>query len=529
MPKFKLEDLALNLDSIKSAEEKTFMKNIAEMVLSICNKSADGTMSKEDIEAQFKSVNDKLAEAGEEKYKSLIADNDALKEQVKNLGESLEKLKQKGFGSEFVSKFDEKLDQMLNSEKFNYFAESKSMSSGSFEGFSLSDILATKAVSMSANYTGDTLISQQMNLVVSQASANATHLRDIINVLPGDPKFPYLTYAQIYDVDKNARYVSENGTLPESSFKVKEIQTGVKRLGTHIRMSKRMLKCRVYVRAFILNMLPAAVAQAEDWNILFGDGVGDNLDGIAHMTGVKPVEGLVKEAIITGSAGDVEAVETYDGGKSCIVTLKKSYDELRDGMVITFAKAAVCTGLNHDLLVEKMNDKQLLFRGVAYSGSESAVESMTFTVKNAAYKSIPEPNSGDVVKAAFAVMTYGQFKPNAICLNPIDVLAMSCEKDSMGRNLGLVQVINGRKYVEGYPVIELNQVAPGEYLVGDFKVGAQLVDYSNLRLEWAEDVNSKLANQVVLICSEEVILAVNNPWAFAYGKLSALKTAITKG
>jgi hypothetical protein len=54
------------------------------------------------------------------------------------------------------------------------------------------------------------------------------------------------------------------------------------------------------------------------------------------------------------------------------------------------------------------------------------------------------------------------------------------------------------------------------------------VDYTNLNLEWAEDVEDKLTNSVHLIAQEEVIFPIYNPWAFAYGSIAALKTAITK-
>ena len=54
------------------------------------------------------------------------------------------------------------------------------------------------------------------------------------------------------------------------------------------------------------------------------------------------------------------------------------------------------------------------------------------------------------------------------------------------------------------------------------------MDYTLLTLEWAEDVESKLKNEIVLIAQEEVIFPVYMPWAFAYGDLAALKEAITK-
>ena len=56
----------------------------------------------------------------------------------------------------------------------------------------------------------------------------------------------------------------------------------------------------------------------------------------------------------------------------------------------------------------------------------------------------------------------------------------------------------------------------------------QLVSTTLLTLEWAEDVESKLKNEIVLIAQEEVIFPVYMPWAFAYGDLAALKEAITK-
>ena len=87
---------------------------------------------------------------------------------------------------------------------------------------------------------------------------------------------------------------------------------------------------------------------------------------------------------------------------------------------------------------------------------------------------------------------------------------------------------NGYKTIAGIPVIEYSGIMPGKYLVGDFTNGANLVDYTSLSLEWADDVDSKLKNQVVLIAQEEVILPVYNPWSFAYGSLASLKSAITK-
>ena len=491
LKKFTVSDFNLKTDHLPT-EQKSFMENIAGMMCDVMNKSLEGMLSPSEVTEKFAEVNNLLKAYDGEKFTQLIKDNEILVEQVKNLGESIEKMKQKGLSMETINKFDENV------------------------------------VSMTDNYTGELLITQQQKRVVSQVSNKPLHMRDVLTTLQGDPAFPQLAYAQVYDFDRNARYVTENGRLPESSIKVKEQQTGTKRLGTHIRISRRMLKSRVYIRSYILNMLPEAVWMAEDWNILFGDGNGENLLGIVNHTGVTSVEAIISSAIVTGGAGSVKAVAGQNDNKDTIIEFANPQDLIIDGMTITFANAAVNTDLSTAHPLVKINDRQILIEGVAYKGAETALAEMTFTVNNAAFKNIEEPNSEDVVKTAFAVMTYAQYYPNAIVLNPITVNAIESEKDTTGRNLGIVSMRNGMKYIAGRPVIEYQGIMPGKYLLGDFNQASNLVDYSSLTLEWAEDVDTKLCNEVVLIAQEEVIFPVYMPWAYAYGNLASLKTAITK-
>ena len=306
MKKFTVADFGLKTDGLPQ-DQATFMNNIANMMCNVINKAMEGVISPDDMESRLKSLNEKFNGYDDEKFKQLAKDNEELIKTVKGLGETIEKLKSKGIGMEVINKFDEKLNEMLDSEKFKEFASGNCRKSGVFEGFCLKDI-----VSMTDNYSGDHLITQQQNRVVSQVSNKRIHMRDVLNTLDGDPKYPNLAFTQVYEFDRNARYVTENGRLPESSFKAKEVQTGTKRLGTHLNISKRMLKSRVFIRSFILKMLPEAVYQAEDWNILFGDGNGENLLGIANHKGVYPVETIISEDYVSGSAGSVKSVSWYN-------------------------------------------------------------------------------------------------------------------------------------------------------------------------------------------------------------------------
>ncbi len=525
--KVKKSDFGYTLENIKDAEQKSFMDNILGSMVEVVNKANEGLITKEDMEAQFKAINDKLNGYDAEKFAQIVKDNEELREMLKKCMDVIAKAQEKGPGAmNVISKFDEKLNAMFDSEKFQDFVEGRTRKSGAFEGFSLKDIVSVFANGDdTANYTGSILISQQDQRYFSKWNPAKLHLRDVLNVIQGDPQFPTYTFGQVDSVDRNIRYVTENGELPESAISLKEVTANVVRVGTHIKVSKRMLKSRIFLRSYLLATLPDRVYLAEDWNILFGDGSGDQLKGIANQTGCVPVETIIGSAIVTISAGGIDSFASYNSGADTIVTFTNPQPDIIEGMKITFAKTGV-SAFNTTFDVVKMNDRQILVKGGAFSDS-LAKATATATVKSGAYKSIAYPNSADVISTIFAVMNYAQYSPTAIILNPLTVNAIMAEKDTTGRNLELVVGTNGVKYIQGVPVIEMNSIGVGKYLVGDFAKAANLIDYTSLSLEWAEDVDTKLKNYVALIAQEEIIFPVYMPWAFSYGSLADVKTAIT--
>jgi hypothetical protein len=510
------------------AQQKAFLDKIEGKMQEIVDKAMTGTISKDEVtelvNATVKEFEERQQTKADDEIKELAA-------QIKTLGENIAKMKSVGVTNGQLSNFSRLIDEMYESEKFQDFLDDKSRKTGKFNGFSLKDITPD---SMTNDYTGTHLITDQLGVVANKYAPKRLHMRDILTSLAGDPAYPNLAFTEIELVDRNARYFSENGRLSQSHIKVKEQNVSVKRLGTFLAISKRMLKSRAYVKSFIVAMLPEAVYMAEDWNILFGDGNGENLEGITKKSGCVSIESIITDSIVTGSAGSVHAVSALstvnsEAQQGIVVEFTNPQPTILDGMKITFANAVVNTGLNatHDVI--KMNDRQILIPGLTLSGTETGVASMTFTVNNGGFQSIDEPNSFDVIKTAFAVMTYAQYKPTAIVLNPITVNIIESEKDTLGRNLGLIQDNGGVKYIAGRPIIEYDGIPAGKYLIGDFSaMAAALVDYTNLSLEWAEDIESKLTNQVVLIAQEEIIFPIYNPWAFAYGDLETLKAAITK-
>lgn len=519
MKKFNVSDFGVKMENL-NATEKAFVENILGCVCEVVNKSLDGAIGQEDLEEKLKGLTEQISSKGA-KFEETAKELAEVTEQVKSLGETFEKLKSKGIGMEIVNKFDEKLNEMLDSEKFKDFADGKGRSSGTFGGFDL------KAMSLENNYSGDYLLTRQSNVLVNPYPAKQSHMRDYMTTLEGDAEHTELAFTRVASMDRNARFVSENGKLPESMVSFEEVRTGVKRVGSYITISKRMLKSRAYVRSFILNFLPEAVLNTEDWQLLFGDGSGENLSGIIKESNVKPIETLIATAVTTIEATGVKSVSGYNSNADCVVEFAAPHPEIKDGMKITFEHAAVITGLNAAHEVIKMTDTQVLIKGVAYTGTETAVASMTATVNMAGFQSVEAPNGLDVINSIYAVLTFAQYTPTAILLNPIDIFAMETEKDTTGRTLNYVQTVNGQKVIGGRVVIPSTNIPVGHYLAGDFVNGAALIDYTALELEWADDVDSKLKNQVNLIAQEEIIFALYNPFSFAYGSLSALKSAIT--
>lgn len=503
-------------------EQKQFINAIAGGIADAINKSNDGILTADELAEKLKSVNRALKFSDIEGLDELKKENEDLIKQVKSLATALDKLQKKGLDlNPMLGRFDEEFTAMWDSPKFQDFVQNKDkrVSGFSFKGVSLGGNFVSDH---DYSLTGDT------GKVVSKITDRRTHIRDFATVIQGDPEHPAMSWQEIYELDRNARYVAENGMLPESSFKITERTSEVRRVGTYFRMSKRMLKSRVYVRSFILNKIVSAIRQAEDFAILFGDGTGDNVKGITTYEGCKSVESIIKDTILTLAAGDITSIEEY--GDGVVLTLAKPHDLLIDGLRITLANAATNTNLNGTFDVMKLNDTQLYIPVTVTNKAKFADDAALLTAKvnNGAFKAVESPNSIDALNVAVAVMSYAQFYPTTLILNPITVANILTEKNTLGDRLDVVREANGSIIVGGLRVQESTLIPVGSYFLGDMGDGANIVDYTALNVEWADDVDTKLKNQIVLMAQEELIVPVYCPWAFAYGKLSELKTAITK-
>ena len=89
--KVKKSDFGYNLDNIKDAEQKSFMDNILGAMVDVVNKANDGLITKEDMDAQFDAINEKLKGYDAEKFAQIVKDNEELREMLKKSMEVIAK------------------------------------------------------------------------------------------------------------------------------------------------------------------------------------------------------------------------------------------------------------------------------------------------------------------------------------------------------------------------------------------------------------------------------------------------------
>jgi len=439
-------------------------------------------------------------------------------ETIKQMAIKLEAIETKGLnmgGDE--SQIQKAVKEVLDSEKFKEFASGRTRkTSGKIK-------ITTKALSLGSNYTGGTTnISMQTDRVSENPQPRKIGVRDILMTETSEE--PFLTYQQITDLDRNAAAVSENGVLPESAFKVTEITDGTHRIGTVMFISKRMLKSVKWMQSWLSNRIPAMIRLAEDFQILKGDGTGDNIKGIWKLAkNAKDVLGT----LITGAATSVLHVTPYDGGAKTMIEFLAPQSKINNGSYITFA-GFTNAAYNAKFVANKVNDRQIVIDCAYTAETDAHAAAATFVAGGEFAGTVVAPTIADAIMAVQAYLTYGEYTPNSISVNPIDVFKLRMLKDTQDRYLDIIKFINGVWYIGNLPITETTAVVPDEFCMGDFLMGASLVDFTSLELEFAEDISSKRANQVAVIAQEEVIFPVYNPYAFLVGKFSEVITLITK-
>lgn len=464
----------------------------------------DGSLSKEDYELKEKQLRKSIAEDFDGKAREELKDE--LAKQKQDLIKTQLELKE-------IKSAAPAKPSTLTSFLKNFFSLD-GVKSYVNKPNGKSERYGEKTVSIGSDYLGGTVLITQdtgRRIVPVERPIN---MRDIMMVEKTD--LPYLVFAKITGWVNAIDMLAENTTLPESSFDVTEATVNVKRLGTFIDISKNMLKSVTWVISRINSILPKKMRWIEDFQILFGDGAGNNLDGLM------PNARTFDAADISFAATSVASVASYNGGAGSLVTFAAAHN-LFNGYNITIANS---TNYNATHVFVVKSATQILLPNTAYNAEATAAWT---AIANHAFKDeIVDANEYDALHTTLSDAKTQWYTATGIVANPMDATKMELLKSTTARYLGVIERRNGILFVNNVPVVETDAMPVGEFLVGDFDSAVSLVDYQSLEIYLADDVSYIKDNQVAVIVEEQVLLPIFNSLMFVRGNYATIIANINK-
>ena len=126
----------------------------------------------------------------------------------------------------------------------------------------------------------------------------------------------------------------------------------------------------------------------------------------------------------------------------------------------------------------------------------------------------------DKIRLAMLQAELAEFPATGVVLNPTDWARVELLKDSQGRYIiGNPQGVIGAT-LWNRPVVATQAIGADKFLTGAFRLGAQVFDRWQARVEIAtENEDDFVKNLVTVLAEERLALAVYRPQAFIYGDL----------
>jgi HK97 family phage major capsid protein len=136
---------------------------------------------------------------------------------------------------------------------------------------------------------------------------------------------------------------------------------------------------------------------------------------------------------------------------------------------------------------------------------------------------VPTPTTIDMVRLAVLQAYLAEYPATGIVMHPGDWARMELAKDSTGQYIIGVPQGSIPARLWGITVVETQAIALDKFLVGAFKMGAQVFDRWSARIEIAtENEDDFIKNLITTLCEERLALAVYRPEAFIYGDFGLL-------
>lgn len=217
----------------------------------------------------------------------------------------------------------------------------------------------------------------------------------------------------------------------------------------------------------------------------------------------------------------------------------KPSSDLKFGLVTTSAKViAHWMKASRQILddfsqLRSIIDQRLLY-GLAYKeeaqllNGDGTGQNLHGIVPQASAYAAPFAPDGetaiDTLRLAMLQAALAEYPATGHVLHPIDWAAIELTKDTLGRYIVGNPQGTLAPTLWNLPVVATQAMAQGDFLTGAFRLGAQVFDRWDARVEVGFENDDFTKNLVTVLGEERLALAVYRPEAFIYGELPAPTT-----
>jgi HK97 family phage major capsid protein len=170
---------------------------------------------------------------------------------------------QKSYGQVVEEKLTEHKDQLGKGQKFGIDMGVKVVGN----------------MGSAANLTGSYFVAPTVVPGVVMQPYNQTHMRDVLPL--GNTNSNTVRHIRDNGGEGGPAMVAEAGTKPQMDRDLSIVDAPVRKIATYLRVPEEMIEDIPYLTSFLTNIGTEEVLAVEDAQVLYGDGTGQNLSGLA--------------------------------------------------------------------------------------------------------------------------------------------------------------------------------------------------------------------------------------------------------
>lgn len=169
----------------------------------------------------------------------------------------------------------------------------------------------------------------------------------------------------------------------------------------------------------------------------------------------------------------------------------------------------------------RLEEERQLLRGTGTNGDLTGI--MTVATAYAAPFTLPGATSVDILRMALLQAELAEFPASGIAVHPMLWAEIELSKTSEGGYLFSNPVAETTPRLWGRPVVTTPALGAREWVVGAWRMGAQIFDRMDATVEVStEDRDNFVRNAVTILGEERVGFAIYRPEAFTFGTMPAL-------